>query len=76
MGKSTASARTDKRTHEAQGLLPFGFEVAHKPMELTAQAGLTLVAETLMALGAVPIATPMGPVIARIMGPGEDIEEV
>ncbi len=23
-----------------------------------------------------PIATPIGPVIARIMGPGEDIEEV
>ena len=51
MGKSTQSSRIDKRTHEAQGLLPFGFEVAHKPMELTAQAGLTLVAETLMALG-------------------------
>jgi hypothetical protein len=35
-----------------QGLLPFRMEAAARPMDLTAQAGLTLVAETLAALGA------------------------
>lgn len=39
-----------KRTLVMQGLLPFGFVAAHKTMELTAQAGPILVAETLMAL--------------------------
>lgn len=34
-----------------QGLLPFRFEVAPRPMDLTAHAGLTLIAETLLALG-------------------------
>ena len=34
-----------------QGLLPFRMEAAARPMDLTAQAGLTLVAETLAALG-------------------------
>jgi hypothetical protein len=34
-----------------QGLLPFRMEAAARPMDLTAQAGLTLVAETLTALG-------------------------
>ncbi len=34
-----------------QGLLPFQFEAAPRPMDLTAHAGLTLVAETLLALG-------------------------
>jgi len=51
MGKSKRSLGADKRTQASQGLLPFGFEVAARPMDLTAQAGLTLVAETLMALG-------------------------
>jgi hypothetical protein len=34
-----------------QGLLPFRFEAAPRPMDLTAHAGLTLVAETLLVLG-------------------------
>lgn len=34
-----------------QGVLPFVFEAAPRPMDLTAQAGLTLVAETMLALG-------------------------
>jgi DDE family transposase len=34
-----------------QGLLPFRFEAAPRPMDLTAHAGLTLIAETLLALG-------------------------
>lgn len=34
-----------------QGLLPFRFDVAPRPMDLTARAGLPLVAETLLALG-------------------------
>lgn len=34
-----------------QGLLPFRFEAAPRPMDLTAHAGLPLVAETLLALG-------------------------
>jgi len=34
-----------------QGLLPFRFEVASRPMDVTARAGLPLVAETLLALG-------------------------
>lgn len=34
-----------------QGLLPFRFEPAPRPMDLTAHAGLPLVAETLLALG-------------------------
>jgi hypothetical protein len=34
-----------------QGLLPFRFAVAPRPMDLTARAGLPLVAETLLALG-------------------------
>src|SRR5512137_2683120 len=34
-----------------QGLLPFVFEAATRPMDLTAHAGLTLVAETLLAVG-------------------------
>jgi len=34
-----------------QGFLPFIFEAAARPMDLTAQAGLTLVAETMLALG-------------------------
>lgn len=38
-------------------LLPFGFVAANKPMELTAQAGLILVAETLMALGMEAVVT-------------------
>ena len=33
-----------------QGLLPCGLQLARRPMDLTAQAGLILVAETLMAL--------------------------
>jgi hypothetical protein len=51
MGTSKRSSCADKRAQASQGLLPFGFEVAARPMDLTAQAGLTLVAETLMALG-------------------------
>jgi hypothetical protein len=35
----------------AQGILPFIFEAAPQPMDLTAHAGLTLVAETMLALG-------------------------
>jgi hypothetical protein len=35
----------------AQGILPFIFEAAPRPMDLTAHAGLTLVAETMLALG-------------------------
>ena len=34
-----------------QGLLPFRFEAAPRPMDLTAHAGLPLIAETLLALG-------------------------
>jgi hypothetical protein len=34
-----------------QGILPFQFEPAPRPMDLTAHAGLTLVSETLLALG-------------------------
>lgn len=34
-----------------QGILPFTFEVASRPMDLTAHAGLPLVSETLLALG-------------------------
>ena len=34
-----------------QGLLPFRFEAAPRPMDLTAHAGLALIAETLLALG-------------------------
>lgn len=34
-----------------QGILPFQFEAAAQPMDLTAHAGLTLVSETLLALG-------------------------
>ena len=34
-----------------QGILPFVFEAAPQPMDLTARAGLTLVSETLLALG-------------------------
>ena len=34
-----------------QGLLLFQFEAAPRPMDLTTHAGLTLVAETLLALG-------------------------
>lgn len=34
-----------------QGILPFVFEAAPQPMELTARAGLTLVSETMLALG-------------------------
>ena len=52
MEKFKRAGCADKRAQGKQGLLPFGFEAARKPMELTAQAGLTLVAETLMALGA------------------------
>ena len=39
------------RASPRQGLLPFRMEAAARPMDLTAQAGLTLVAETLLALG-------------------------
>jgi hypothetical protein len=35
----------------AQGILPFIFEAAPQPMDLTAHAGLTLVSETMLALG-------------------------
>jgi hypothetical protein len=35
----------------AQGILPFVFEAMPEPNELTARAGLTLVAETLLAMG-------------------------
>jgi hypothetical protein len=35
----------------AQGILPFVFEAMPEPMDLTARAGLTLVAETLLAVG-------------------------
>jgi hypothetical protein len=34
-----------------QGILPFVFEAAPQPMDLTAFAGLTLVSETMLALG-------------------------
>jgi len=34
-----------------QGILPFVFEAAPQPMDLTARAGLTLVSETMLALG-------------------------
>jgi len=34
-----------------QGILPFVFEAASQPMDLTARAGLALVSETLLALG-------------------------
>ena len=34
-----------------QGILPFGFEALPQPMDLTARAGLTLVSETMLALG-------------------------
>ncbi len=34
-----------------QGILPFAFEATPQPMELTAHAGLTLVSETMLALG-------------------------
>ena len=34
-----------------QGILPFRFEVAPRPMDLTAHAGLPLIAEALLALG-------------------------
>jgi hypothetical protein len=34
-----------------QGILPFFFEATPQPMDLTARAGLTLVAETMLALG-------------------------
>jgi hypothetical protein len=34
-----------------QGILPFQVEPASRPMDLTAHAGLTLVSETLLALG-------------------------
>jgi hypothetical protein len=33
-----------------QGILPFAFEAAQQPMDLTAFAGLTLVSETMLAL--------------------------
>lgn len=36
---------------KAQGLLPFVYEVSATPMDLTARAGLPLVAEVLLALG-------------------------
>lgn len=39
------------RERRRQGLLPFRMEAASRPMDLTAQAGLTLVAEALLALG-------------------------
>jgi hypothetical protein len=51
------AADSGKRTLAGQGLLPFGFVAANKPMELTAQAGLILVAETLMALGMEAVVT-------------------
>jgi hypothetical protein len=35
----------------AQGILPFAFEASLEPVDLTARAGLTLVSETLLALG-------------------------
>lgn len=35
----------------SQGILPFVFEAMPQPMELTAHAGLTLVSETMLALG-------------------------
>jgi Transposase DDE domain group 1 len=35
----------------AQGILPFVFEAAGQPMDLTARAGLTLVSEAMLALG-------------------------
>jgi len=38
-------------TRRRQGLLPFRMEAAARPMDLTSQAGLPLVAELLMALG-------------------------
>jgi hypothetical protein len=34
-----------------QGILPFVFKAARQPMDLTARAGLTLVSETMLALG-------------------------
>ena len=34
-----------------QGILPFVFEAIPRPMDLTARAGLTLVSETMLALG-------------------------
>jgi hypothetical protein len=34
-----------------QGILPFVFEAASRPMDLTARAGLALVSETMLALG-------------------------
>ena len=43
-----------------QGLLPFQFEAAPRPMDLTAHAGLTLVAETLLALGVDALAEGYG----------------
>ena len=39
------------RAKGQQGLLPFVIESAPRPMDLTARAGLTLVVETLLALG-------------------------
>jgi hypothetical protein len=36
---------------DRQGVLSFAFEVSPRPMDLTARAGLTLVAETVLALG-------------------------
>ncbi len=36
---------------DRQGVLSFAFEVSPRPMDLTARAGLTLVAEAVLALG-------------------------
>lgn len=38
-------------TPAGQGLLPFRFDATPRPMDLTAHADLTLIAETLLALG-------------------------
>lgn len=52
-GRSMVRAGGGSRTKAGvgQGILPFVFEAAPQPMDLTARAGLTLVSETMLALG-------------------------
>lgn len=57
-----------------QGLLPFQFEAAPRPMDLTAHAGLTLDAETLLVLGVSALArrTPRGSLDSIVPRPAAD----
>lgn len=54
-----------------QGILPFVFEALPRPMDLTARAGLTLVSETMLALGLDEIVRTQLPLRERHRGHSE-----